>query len=748
MSFTITDGVFTKSRSGVGNEELVEIPDGVIAVGVGAFEGESCKNISVPSSVARIDNRAFAFCENLRGITLSEGLAELGDSVFCGCKRLRAVHFPSTLAAVDKKAELFDGCCALSSITVADGNPAYRADGNCLIEIGSRRLLGGCKTSVVPDDGSVAEIAAGAFLRISGLKKLAIPASVVGIGDRAFFGCCDLTSVEFPPSVRSVGAEAYRASGTERVDLGCVERIGYAAFESSSLTSVDIPDSVRAIGRIAFAYCDIKRLRVGRGVKIIPEGAFKHNYGLTEVVLSEGLTSVDEGAFAYCETLERIEIPKSVTYIGKRAFCGCKSLREVVFANARTVVAEDAFLGCIYKHAAPEQSAETGGDAADFECRGTMLMRYKGSDRRVVIPDGITKLSGKPFAKNTVVEEIVIPKGVTAVAVHSFDGCERLVKLTVDGENKRLCSDGNCIIDKKTNTLVVGCNGSVLPRGGIAAIGASAFEGCKELERAEIPCGVKSIGANAFAKCAKLKHAVFPDGLETVGDGAFSGCKSLVGAAFGTGLRSIGEKAFKGCSALETLELREIERVCFCAFYGCAALARVELPEGLTKIGGGAFEGCVGLVSVSLPSTVSDIGCDVFPAGPLLESITVADGNPAYSGKGNCIVHLGKKYGEPYYRLIYGCKNTVIPSDTGISVIDGAFKGCVGLTELDIPDGVTDTYSYAFEGCTGLKRLSVPDSLGYFKVFGDCKSLEHVTAPKRMWDYFRTLNPDVELEER
>lgn len=375
-------------------------------------------------------------------------------------------------------------------------------------------------------------------------------------------------------------------------------------------------------------------------------------------------------------------------------------------------------------------------------------MKYKGSDGRVVIPEFITKLSGKPFAKNTAVEEIYIPKTVTSVAVHSFDGCANLRTLTVDKDNKKFRSEGNCIIDRKTDTLVVGCNGSALPGGGIAAIGASAFDGCKELERADIPYGVKSVGANAFSKCVGLRAAVFPDGLETVEDGAFCGCKRLVGAVFGKGLKSIEKEAFMGCSALETLEVAEIERIGFRAFCGCAGLARIDLPEGLTTIGGNAFENCSGILSICLPSTVTDIGSCAFPAGPLLESIDVADGNPAYSGRGNCIVHLGTKYGEPYRLLIYGCKNTVIPSDLNINAIDGAFVDCVGLTALDIPNGVTHTFGSAFSGCTGLKRLSVPDSLGYFEVFGDCRALERVAAPKRMWEYFKSINADAVLEER
>jgi hypothetical protein len=84
----------------------------------------------------------------------------------------------------------------------------------------------------------------------------------------------------------------------------------------------------------------------------------------------------------------------------------------------------------------------------------------------------------------------------------------------------------------------------------------------------------------------------------------------------------------------------------------------------------------------------------------------------------------------------------------GIMAIYGAFEDCVGLTEVVIPDGVEDTFGGAFSGCTGLRRLTVPDSLGYFEIFGDCISLEHVTAPKRMWDYFKTINADIELDEK
>ena len=59
--------------------------------------------------------------------------------------------------------------------------------------------------------------------------------SVTSIGEGAFWGCSDLTSVVIPNSVTSIG--------------------DYAFWHCSSLTSVVIPNSVTSIGKSAFFGC-------------------------------------------------------------------------------------------------------------------------------------------------------------------------------------------------------------------------------------------------------------------------------------------------------------------------------------------------------------------------------------------------------------------------------------------------------------------------------------------------------------
>ena len=82
-----------------------------------------------------------------------------------------------------------------------------------------------------------------------------IPNAVTVIGDNAFKGYANLTSIEIPNSVTAVGSSAF---------YGC-----------SSLTSIDIPNSVTGIGEQAFNNCKgLKFLSIPDSVSFIGENAF------------------------------------------------------------------------------------------------------------------------------------------------------------------------------------------------------------------------------------------------------------------------------------------------------------------------------------------------------------------------------------------------------------------------------------------------------------------------------------------
>ena len=62
---------------------------------------------------------------------------------------------------------------------------------------------------------------------------------------------------------------------------------------------------------------------------------------------------------------------------------------------------------------------------------------------------------------------------------------------------------------------------------------------------------------------------------------------------------------------------------------------------------------------------------------------------------------------------------------------EGAFNRCTGLTEINIPDSVTEIGEGAFEGCTGLTKINIPDSVTVIgeNAFYDCTGLTKINIP-------------------
>ena len=127
---------------------------------------------------------------------------------------------------------------------------------------------------------------------------------VKNIGESAFSGCSNLTSVTIPNSVTSIDSEAFS--------------------ECRNLTSVTIPNSVTSIGNNAFYNCyGLSSVTIPNSVTSIGKLAFFNCFGLTSLTMSSNVTSIGNYAFGECKKLTTITIPKSVTSISYCAFYNC-----------------------------------------------------------------------------------------------------------------------------------------------------------------------------------------------------------------------------------------------------------------------------------------------------------------------------------------------------------------------------------------------------------------------------------------
>ncbi len=81
---------------------------------------------------------------------------------------------------------------------------------------------------------------------------------------------------------------------------------------------------------------------------------------------------------------------------------------------------------------------------------------------------------------------------------------------------------------------------------------------------------------------------------------------------------------------------------------------------------------------------------------------------------------------------------------TTIRTIGGAFKNCVGLTSVTLPNTIRSIYAYSFKGCTELSELVLPDSILSLSAwaFADCPGLTSITLSNQLteMDYYAFEN--------
>ena len=186
-----------------------------------------------------------------------------------------------------------------------------------------------------------------AFGGSENLTSITIPTSVSSIGNQAFVLCANLTSITIPDSVTSIGSGCfyYCNSLTSITIPDSITSIGEDAFaECSSLTNITIPDGVTRLGAGVFFRCtSLTNITIGSSVTSIEAKAFMECTSLTSITIPDSVTSIGTSAFAECSSLTSISIPDNVTSIGWWAFRDCSSLATVTFLGYAPEVVGEPF---------------------------------------------------------------------------------------------------------------------------------------------------------------------------------------------------------------------------------------------------------------------------------------------------------------------------------------------------------------------------------------------------------------------
>lgn len=205
---------------------------------------------------------------------------------------------------------------------------------------------------------TVTAIHANAFKNQTNLGKISVngsPKQIVSIGDRAFYGCSNLTDVDLTwgggySAVEYIGASAFKdcSSLNDIFFASETDEIGPHAFwNCTSIRDINL-DDVKTLGTAAFYNCTgANSISLGMSrLTTIPEFTFWHCTGAKTVKLPETLTTIEKQAFDSCTGIETVYIPDAVTTLGTGAFLSCTALRNVLMSESIISVGDHAFFNC------------------------------------------------------------------------------------------------------------------------------------------------------------------------------------------------------------------------------------------------------------------------------------------------------------------------------------------------------------------------------------------------------------------
>ncbi len=235
----------------------------------------------------------------------------------------------------------------------------------------------------------------------------------------------------------------------------------------------------------------------------------------------------------------------------------------------------------------------------------------------------------------------------------------------------------------------------------------------------------KAISSQTFFPVTQIKSDAFS-----------SGCTGITSLFVRENMREIGDGAFQYLKSLEKIAVEETNLyyadrqsilynkdmtkiICFPQKH---YLEELVLDDRVTEIGGYAFYGAKNLKKITIPSSVTRIGKNAF------KDCTSLEYNEYEGG-----YYLGND--ENPYLVLCQVKNrrssefTIHPNCK--IIYDSAFKDCVNVESLVIPNGVLDIGSLAFGGCSSLVEITLPSSLENISesAFKNCIFLESISIP-------------------
>lgn len=242
--------------------------------------------------------------------------------------------------------------------------------------------------------------------------------------------------------------------------------------------------------------------------------------------------------------------------------------------------------------------------------------RELGSLRRVVLPDGITRIGAIAFEKLKLTSTLIIPESVTVIENGAFEAFGEDAAIIMPSTLEWIGSRAFCNCMAKTELRLgnsvkyigdrafMGARGMTgffsLPQN-LDYLGESAFADCGRdmTGDIEIPIGMKEIPYNAFRSLGfgNGTNLILPEGLKTIGPASFAYLRFRSPVKIPESVDIIGEAAFVECHFAEGRIIlpKEVKYIDRKAIAWTNASGTLEYPKNIDAVlgrgDGGQFGG-------------------------------------------------------------------------------------------------------------------------------------------------------------
>ena len=321
----------------------------------------------------------------------------------------------------------------------------------------------------------------------------------------------------------------------------------------------------------------------------------------------------------------------------------------------------------------PVSEADAAASASDFQTQGSTLVKYRGTEERVTIPDTVEVVGERAFENNQKVQFVVIPKSVKRLDAYVFWGCNNLEEV---------------VLGK-----------------GLTAVDEYSFAGCTGLKQITIPENIQSIDAQAFAGCVNLTDIYIPATVTGIAEDAFLNCDNVTIHA------DEGSVAAQFAQKLAEQKNRD----------PLVTAAPVQTPTAVSRPD---TQATTEPVSTATPAPVAT------PVPGNVLGSTIIVGNHAL-----VMVHPGEEkvqqgYTEPEAGQETGEEQDITAETENGKIPEWMYYRNQSVSAVTIPEGTTEIGRFAFSR-SSLRTVTIPEGVTTidYAAFYHCDNLDNVILP-------------------